>query len=93
MRAYEDQPPGAASWILAKAEKSADHNRAMQRIALKTGSRDALLHRLLPFFVVLSLICASVLIAIFASAWLGGATFAASLGAVMLDYFKGQSRH
>jgi uncharacterized membrane protein len=92
LREYEEQHAGAAAWILAEAEKTTEHMRAMQQLALAIGARDALLSRLLPFLMVMALIVASVLIAIFASTWLGGATFAASLGAVMLEYLRRDPR-
>jgi hypothetical protein len=52
---YEAVYPGAARWIIEEATKNSDHIRTMESRALQLQERDAWLHRLLPFGLVLAL--------------------------------------
>lgn len=92
LRGYELVHPGAAAWILNEAEKNADHVRAMERLAIAGQTRDATLHRVLPFLLVLAFLLASTCIAIWASVVLGGIGFGGTLLSVMLAYFKSLPR-
>jgi len=78
---YEQVHPGAAAWILKEAEASASHTREMERLALTYQARDALLHRILPFFLVALLLIVSAAIAIFANVYVGGVAFGGTMRA------------
>ncbi len=61
----------------------------MEQRALRYQARDALLHRVLPFALVATLLAISALMAIFANAYVGGAAFVTTLAGVVTVYLKG----
>jgi uncharacterized membrane protein len=88
LAAYEQAHPGAAAWVLKEAETAATHVREMERLAIRYQARDAALHRILPFFLVALLLIISAVMAIFASAVLGGVAFIGTLASVVIVYLK-----
>jgi uncharacterized membrane protein len=88
---YEAVHPGAAGWILDEATKNGDHVRQMELRAIKRDHLDTLLHRLLPFGVVVAFLVASVLIAILASPVIGGVGMFTTMGAVLIAYLTGRA--
>jgi uncharacterized membrane protein len=89
--AYEAIHPGAAAWIFRQAELNAEHFRTMEEKALQARRQDNLLHRLLPFALVLTCIVSCTLIATLASAVWGIAGFGATIAAVMVAYLTGRA--
>jgi uncharacterized membrane protein len=89
LAAYEQAHAGAAAWVLKEAEASAAHVREMERRAIRYQARDALLHRILPFLLVALLLTISAVLAVFASAILGGVAFIGTLAGVVTVYLKG----
>jgi uncharacterized membrane protein len=87
---YEAVYPGAARWIIEEATKNSDHIRTMESRALKLQERDAWLHRLLPFGLVLAFLIASVVIA-FASPAAGAAALIFTMAGVLTAYLTGRA--
>lgn len=92
LQQYETVYPGAAKWIFDQAQQNAEHVRAVEKSALRLRWWDAMLHRLLPFVVVMVFAIGSVVMAILTnSPWGGVAGIGATLGAVLVAYFTGRS--
>jgi uncharacterized membrane protein len=91
LAAYEEAHPGAAAWILREAELNSQHFRATETKALNAQRLDNLLHRLLPFGLVLTCLVCCTLIAVLASAAWGTVGFGATITAVMVAYLKNRN--
>lgn len=83
--------PGASKLIFDEAASNAAHAREMEKSALRLRWWDAVLHRLLPFGVVMSFLIASTLVAIFANIYVGGLAMGATLGSVLIAYLTGKA--
>jgi len=82
--------PGAAHWIIDQAEKNAAHVREMELRAIGLQRLDMLLHRLLPFGLVVAFLIASLALAYFNPA-AGAAGLIATLGTVLTAYLTGRA--
>jgi uncharacterized membrane protein len=91
LQAYETVFPGAAEWIFEQSAKNADHARMVELRAIRMQQRDLLLHRLLPFGVVLAFLIACTIVAVRASAALGSVGIGVTIGAVMIAYLTGRA--
>jgi uncharacterized membrane protein len=89
--AYEVAFPGAAKWLFDEAARNSNHVRTMELQAIALQRRDRLLHRLLPFGLVLAFLLASTVVALFASVALGSVGIGVTIGAVMIAYLTGRS--
>ncbi len=58
--------------------------------ALKIQQRDLLLHRLLPFALVVAFLTSSTVVGLFASVALGSVGIGVTIGAVMIAYLTGR---
>jgi energy-coupling factor transporter transmembrane protein EcfT len=63
----------------------------MELRAIKMQQRDMLLHRLLPFGLVLAFLAASTAIALFGSVALGLVGVVSTIGAVVIAYLTGRA--
>lgn len=90
MRDYELVHPGAAKWIFDQAEQNAAHVRAMEKSGLRLRWWDAMLHRLLPFAVVVIFLGGFFFVAIYRSALIGGIGMGGTLAAVLGAYLTGR---
>jgi uncharacterized membrane protein len=88
LAAYELVHPGSAAWVLKEAEAEAAHVRNMEHLALSYQARDALLHRILPFTLVATLLIISAILGVFANAVLGGVAFLSTLAGVVIIYLN-----
>jgi energy-coupling factor transporter transmembrane protein EcfT len=77
---------------LDEAKANSDHIRRIELRSLSLQARDNVLHRVLPFVLVLMFLCASTILAIFANAVVGGASLVATLAAVVIAYLKDSGR-
>ena len=82
--------PGAARWIIEQAEKNAEHARDMELRAIRLQRLDMLLHRLLPFGLVIAFLLASLALAYFNSI-AGAAGVIATMGVVLTAYLTGRA--
>jgi uncharacterized membrane protein len=87
---YEAVSPGAAQWIIEEATKSAAHVRDMELRAIKVQRLDTLLHRLLPFALVVVFLAGSIIIA-FASPAAGAVALIGTIAGVLIAYLTGRS--
>lgn len=87
---YEAVHQGAARWIIEQAEKNAEHAREMELRAIRLQRLDMLLHRLLPFGLVVAFLLASLALAYFNPA-AGAAAVIATLGTVLTAYLTGRA--
>lgn len=87
---YEAAHQGAAQWIIEQAEKNAAHAREMELRAIRLQRLDMLLHRLLPFGLVVAFLIASLALAYFNPA-AGAAGVIATLGTVLIAYLTGRA--
>lgn len=60
LEGYERICPGAADRIIKMAENQSSHRMSIEKIMVKSGSRDSLLGVVFAFFLGLSGVCASV---------------------------------
>jgi uncharacterized membrane protein len=88
---YEAIYPGAARWIIEEATKGADHARTMEINALRLQRLDTLLHRLLPFGLVLCFLIASIIIAVFASPAAGAVVLIGTIAGVLTAFLTGRA--
>jgi uncharacterized membrane protein len=86
---YEAVYPGAARWIIEQADKNAEHVRDMERRSLSVQRADMLLHRLLPFGLVVIFLAACVVLA-FASPAAGAAGLFITMAGVLTAYLTGR---
>jgi uncharacterized membrane protein len=91
LAAYEAAFPGAAAWIFDQAAKNSDHARTVETNALQLQRTDQLLHRLLPFGLVLAFLISSTVVAVFASVVWGTAGIGGTIAAVMIAYLTGRA--
>ena len=79
IKGYEEVLPGAAERILSMAEKQSAHRQDMERIMVKSESRDSLLGVIFAFLLGFGCIIAAVIIAIMVPN-IGGAIAASIFG-------------
>jgi len=87
---YEGAHPGAAQWIFEEASKGAAHAREMELRAIKIQRLDVLLHRGLPFALVIAFLVASIIIA-FTNPTAGAAGLLATVAGVLTAYLTGRT--
>ena len=90
LRSIDAIYPGAARWIIGEAGKNAEHTRAMEARAVPIQRTDMLLHRLLPFGLVLVFVAVSVGLA-FLNPAAGAAGLAITIGGVVIAYLTGRT--
>lgn len=93
IRGYEEIVPGAADRIIAMAENQSKHRQDMERIMVKSESRDSLLGVLFAFFLGISCVIAAIVMVVMvpenAGVISGAALGVTGIGSIIATFIKG----